>query len=301
MPLATLTVGQELDVAVLGVHVSKAPVHHTLNVSAKTSAFDAARAGAAPSPIRLDELRENQRFVGSVQTVARDHLWVLLTAGLRGRVRQLHAAEDPERLAALSNTFKPGQAVRVSVAAVDVPLERVDLTMLGERFAPYAQSGAPPKVLPPPAAVSCGTAYAADTYVCYCSPSLCLRCCQQAARSAEARSGPAATRCERAQLAAASRAGRAARHGRDQELRGRRRDRAPRLRPRLLRNHKSARRVRAERARGPEARAVCARQHRGRRARRQGPLAAELAAGGRWRAFGCVALRTRAFSVSHFV
>lgn len=150
MPLAGLSVGQELDVAVLSVHVSKAPVHHTLNVSAKPSALEAARAGAPVATAALDELRAGQRFVGAVQSVARDHLWVLLTAGLRGRVKQLHVAEDPERLAALSAAFRPGQAVRVSVAAVDAALERVDLTMLGDRFATLAPGGATPQARPCP-------------------------------------------------------------------------------------------------------------------------------------------------------
>ena len=148
-PLQDLAAGRELEVTVLGAHVAAHGGHRTRNLpelSARPSAIEVARAGGVPtSAAAFDTLEPGQWLVGAVQQVANDHLFVALSAAVRGRVHLLHARDAPAAQPRLQQHFKPGQLLRARVLAVDIAAQRLDLSLLDDAFAPVATGGdAPP-------------------------------------------------------------------------------------------------------------------------------------------------------------
>jgi hypothetical protein len=149
-PLKSLKVGTELQVAVIGTY-SSASVHrasrHVLELSARASTLDAARAGSIPMPAATyNSLHVGQRIAGVVQRVAKDHLFVSLASAVRGRVSALQAVSMPEDVSRLQKRFRVGTRAAALVVAVDAELQRLDLSLLGDSFAHF-EHGAPQPVV----------------------------------------------------------------------------------------------------------------------------------------------------------
>lgn len=152
LPLSRLTAGADITVAVLGAAAAAgAKVHRVVELSTRESALQAAAAGAVPPPVAAwDTLSVGSRAVGAVQETAGDHLYVALSAGIRGRVHVLNAAADPVALATFRKAFVVGSMVRAAVVAIDVDAQRLDLSLVADAGVTPLVRGAPnPKVRPP--------------------------------------------------------------------------------------------------------------------------------------------------------
>ena len=141
-----LKVGAELPVAVLGNAASAgAKQHRVLELSARASTVDTARAGAMPQPSACwADLVVGSTVLGAVQEVADDHIYVALSPGVRGRAHILHASSDIAKLAALRRRFAVGTLAVAIVLAVDATRQRLDLSLLVDANSPKALlKGAP--------------------------------------------------------------------------------------------------------------------------------------------------------------
>lgn len=149
-PLQALKPGAEVQVAVVGTYAAAGAHRGSRNLpelSGRTSALAAARAGTPPAPVTsFDALSAGDCVAGVVQHVAKDHLFVSLASAVRGRVALLHSADTPAALKALQKRFAVGTMVATRVVAVDRASQRLDLSLLGADFALLVRGGGPPRV-----------------------------------------------------------------------------------------------------------------------------------------------------------
>ncbi|KAF3902867.1 hypothetical protein AA313_de0208013 [Arthrobotrys entomopaga] len=130
-----LTVGQEIDVRVIGIHDVKShrylPISH--RVSGKLPTFElSAKSKTLKSGSRslttYSELKKNETYLAFVNNVQHDHLWVSLSPTVRGRIKLLEISDDVAALSDLEKHFPVGAALKVSVLDVDVDTGKLELT-----------------------------------------------------------------------------------------------------------------------------------------------------------------------------
>lgn len=133
-PLRFFRQKQVISARILGVHDARnhkfLPISHrtgkypVFELSVKPSFLQAAN----PVPLNLEQVQTGSSWVGFVNNIADDSLWVNLSPNVRGRLRFMDAADDLSLLTDLGKHFPIGSALKVRVTAVDTEKGRLDLS-----------------------------------------------------------------------------------------------------------------------------------------------------------------------------
>ncbi|KAK5664339.1 hypothetical protein OQA88_562 [Cercophora sp. LCS_1] len=133
-PLKDFQPKQVVPVRVLGVHdarnhrflpITHRSSHSVLELSAKLSDL---KEGEDCTPLALDAIKVGSTYIGFVNNVEKNNLWVNLSPAVRGRINASEASDDLADLMDLSKSFPIGSALKVRVLAVDVEKQRLDLS-----------------------------------------------------------------------------------------------------------------------------------------------------------------------------
>lgn len=133
-PLQKFKPKQTIKVKVLGVHdarnhrflpISHRSTHSLIELSAKPS--DLKEEGGC-EPLALEQITEGSEWVGFVNNIKANYIWVNLSPSVRGRMAASDASDDLALLGNLSGNFPIGCAVKVRVKAVEASKNRLDLT-----------------------------------------------------------------------------------------------------------------------------------------------------------------------------
>ncbi|PWY88997.1 nucleic acid-binding protein [Aspergillus heteromorphus CBS 117.55] len=133
-PLRFFRPKQLISARILGVHDARnhkfLPISHrsgkfpVFELSVKPSFLEAAN----PSPLNLEQVTVGSTWVGFVNNVADDCLWINLSPNVRGRLRLMDATDDLSLLADVEKHYPIGSALKVHVSAVDAEKGRLDLS-----------------------------------------------------------------------------------------------------------------------------------------------------------------------------
>lgn len=133
-PLQKFKPKQTIKVKVLGVHdarnhrflpISHRSTHSLIELSAKPS--DLKEEGGC-DPLTLDQITDGSEWVGFVNNIKANYIWVNLSPSVRGRLAASDASDDLAQLGNLSSNFPIGCAIKVRVKAVEASKNRLDLT-----------------------------------------------------------------------------------------------------------------------------------------------------------------------------
>jgi rRNA biogenesis protein RRP5 len=133
-PLQKFKPKQNIKVKVLGVHdarnhrflpISHRSTHSLIELSAKPS--DLKEEGSS-EPLSLNQITEGSEWVGFVNNIKANYIWVNLSPVIRGRLAASDASDDLAQLGNLSGNFPIGCAIKLRVKAVEADKNRLDLT-----------------------------------------------------------------------------------------------------------------------------------------------------------------------------
>ncbi|KAJ5279124.1 hypothetical protein N7478_004496 [Penicillium angulare] len=133
-PLRFFKAKQELSARILGVHDARnhkfLPISHrsgkypVFELSLKPSFLKAASA----EPLTMDQVKLGSSWMGFVNNVADDSLWINLSPNVRGRLRFMDASDDLSLLTDVEKNFPIGSALKVQVTAVNADKGHLDLS-----------------------------------------------------------------------------------------------------------------------------------------------------------------------------
>lgn len=135
-PLQKFKQNQVIKVKVLGVHdarnhrflpISHRSTHSLIELSAKPSDL---KGEGEPEALTLDRIETGSEWVGFVNNIKMNCLWVNLSPSVRGRLAANDATDDLAQLSNLAANFPTGCALQVRVKTVDSAQNRLDLTAL---------------------------------------------------------------------------------------------------------------------------------------------------------------------------
>ncbi|KAJ5978090.1 hypothetical protein N7501_001432 [Penicillium viridicatum] len=133
-PLRFFKAKQTLSARILGVHDARnhkfLPISHrtgkypVFELSLKPSYVKAAN----PAPLNMEQVKVGSSWVGFVNNVADDCLWVNLSPNVRGRLRFMDASDDLSLLTDMEKNFPIGSALKVQVTAVNAEKGHLNLS-----------------------------------------------------------------------------------------------------------------------------------------------------------------------------
>jgi len=133
-PLRFFKAKEVLSARILGVHDARShkflPISHrtgkypVFELSLKPSFMQAAN----PSPLNMEQVKVGSSWMGFVNNVADDCLWINLSPNVRGRLRFMDASDDLSLLTDVEKNFPIGSALKVKVTAVNADRGHLDLT-----------------------------------------------------------------------------------------------------------------------------------------------------------------------------
>ncbi|CEJ58262.1 Putative Function: RRP5 is required for formation of both 18S and 5. 8S rRNA in yeast [Penicillium brasilianum] len=133
-PLRFFKAKQVLSARILGVHDARnhkfLPISHrsgkypVFELSLKPSFIKAAH----PEPLNMDQVKVGTSWMGFVNNVADDCLWINLSPNVRGRLRFMDASDDLSLLTDVEKNFPIGSALKVQVTAVNAEKGHLDLS-----------------------------------------------------------------------------------------------------------------------------------------------------------------------------
>lgn len=133
-PLRFFKAKQILSAKILGVHDARnhkfLPISHrsgkypVFELSLKPSFIKAAH----PEPLNMDQVKVGTSWMGFVNNVADDCLWINLSPNVRGRLRFMDASDDLSLLTDVEKNFPIGSALKVQVTAVNAEKGHLDLS-----------------------------------------------------------------------------------------------------------------------------------------------------------------------------
>ncbi|KAL4893466.1 hypothetical protein BDV59DRAFT_26030 [Aspergillus ambiguus] len=133
-PLRFFRTKQIISARILGIHDARnhkfLPISHrtgkypVYELSVKPSFLEASN----PTPLNLEQVQVGSSWLGFINNVADDCLWINLSPNVRGRLRFMDASDDLSLLADVEKHFPVGAAVKVNVTAVDLEKGRLDLS-----------------------------------------------------------------------------------------------------------------------------------------------------------------------------
>ncbi|KAK6835670.1 hypothetical protein RU639_002264 [Aspergillus parasiticus] len=133
-PLRFFRPKQLISARILGVHDARS--HKFLPISHRTGKFPVFELSMKPSflqaadplPLNLEQVQVGSSWLGFINNIADNCLWVNLSPNVRGRLRLMDASDDLSLLADVEKHFPIGSALRVNVSAVDIEKGRLDLS-----------------------------------------------------------------------------------------------------------------------------------------------------------------------------
>ncbi|KAJ5098158.1 hypothetical protein N7532_005159 [Penicillium argentinense] len=133
-PLRFFKAKQVLSARILGVHDARShkflPISHrsgkypVFELSVKPSFMKAAN----PVPLNLEQVQVGSSWMGFVNNVADDCLWINLSPNVRGRLNFMDASDDLSLLTDVEKNFPIGSALKVQVTAVNADKGHLDLS-----------------------------------------------------------------------------------------------------------------------------------------------------------------------------
>ncbi|CAG7981003.1 unnamed protein product [Penicillium salamii] len=133
-PLRFFKSKQTLTARILGVHDARnhkfLPISHrtgkypVFELSLKPSYLKAAN----PAPLNIEQVQVGTSWMGFVNNIADDCLWVNLSPNVRGRLRFMDASDDLSQLTDVEKNFPVGSALKVQVTAVNTEKGHLDLS-----------------------------------------------------------------------------------------------------------------------------------------------------------------------------
>lgn len=133
-PLRFFKAKQILSARILGMHDARnhkfLPISHrsgkypVFELSLKPSFIEAAK----PETLNMDKVKVGTSWMGFVNNVADDCLWINLSPNVRGRLRFMDASDDLSLLTDVEKNFPIGSAVKVQVTAVNADKGHLDLS-----------------------------------------------------------------------------------------------------------------------------------------------------------------------------
>lgn len=133
-PLRFFRAKQELSARVLGVHDARnhkfLPISHrsgkyqTFELSIKPTFIKAAQ----PQPLNMEQVQVGSSWMGFVNNIADNCLWINLSPNVRGRLRFMDASDDLSLLTDVAKNFPIGSALKVQVTSVDAAKGHLDLS-----------------------------------------------------------------------------------------------------------------------------------------------------------------------------
>ncbi|KAL9111016.1 MAG: hypothetical protein Q9227_004449 [Pyrenula ochraceoflavens] len=136
-PLRSFQAKQVLSVRILGLHDTRnhrfLPVTHrsTKNPVFEVSAKPSCVTQADLEILTLEKVAVGSAWIGFVNKVAEDCVWVNITPNIRGRVKIIDLTEDLSMLKDIAANFPIGSALRIHVRAVDLEKGHLDLSAKG--------------------------------------------------------------------------------------------------------------------------------------------------------------------------
>jgi rRNA biogenesis protein RRP5 len=131
-PTSQFHTGDIMEVKVIGVHDARnfrfLPISHRqgknqlFELSAKHDVNDEANL------LTLDKISVGSSFTAFVNNIEKRHIWVNISANVRGRVELFDLTDDLSLLGDVEENFPVGSALKVRVKAVDAATGRLDLT-----------------------------------------------------------------------------------------------------------------------------------------------------------------------------
>ncbi|KAJ6036648.1 RRNA biogenesis protein RRP5 [Penicillium herquei] len=133
-PLRFFKAKQELSARILGVHDARnhkfLPISHrsgkypVYELSLKPSFLKAAN----PEPLNMEQVKVGSSWMGFVNNIADDCIWINLSPNVRGRLRFMDASDDLSLLTDVEKNFPIGSALKVQVTAVNADKGHLDLS-----------------------------------------------------------------------------------------------------------------------------------------------------------------------------
>ncbi|KAJ4391778.1 rRNA biogenesis protein rrp5 [Gnomoniopsis smithogilvyi] len=133
-PLQRFKPNSTIKVKVLGVHdarnhrflpISHRSTHALIELSAKPSDL---KEDGEVNMLSLDKIEAGSEWIGFVNNLKANSLWVNLSPSVRGRLAISDASDDLALLSNPSTSFPVGSALKVRVKAVDAAKSHLDLT-----------------------------------------------------------------------------------------------------------------------------------------------------------------------------
>ncbi|KAI5291692.1 rRNA biogenesis protein rrp5 [Ascosphaera aggregata] len=125
---------QVIDVRVLGIHDARS--HRYLPISHRGAKFPVYELCAKKSvltaseftPLSLEHVKAGDKYLGFVNNISQDCLWINISPNVRGRLRVTDVSDDLSLVADVQKNFPVGSALRVTVTDVDAERNHLDLT-----------------------------------------------------------------------------------------------------------------------------------------------------------------------------
>ena len=132
-PLTSFRSGQIIGVRIIGIHDTRN--HRFLPIShrRKTPVFELSakpddKGQAEYRHLTLDQINVGSSWLGFVNNLAGDFLWINLTPDIRGRIHVLDISEDLSITSDPVKHYPVGSAIRAQVVALDLEKNHLDLT-----------------------------------------------------------------------------------------------------------------------------------------------------------------------------
>lgn len=133
-PLRYFKAKQVIPARILGIHDARShkflPISHrsgkypVYELSMKPSFLKA----ATPAPLNLEQVQIGSSWMGFVNNIADDCIWINLSPSVRGRLRFMDASDDLSLLTDVEKNFPIGSALKVQVTAVNADKGHLDLS-----------------------------------------------------------------------------------------------------------------------------------------------------------------------------
>ncbi|KAJ5298514.1 aspergillopepsin A-like aspartic endopeptidase [Penicillium atrosanguineum] len=133
-PLRFFKPKEVLSARIIGVHDARS--HKFLPISHRTGKYPVFELSikptfmkaANPDLLNMEQVKIGSSWMGFVNNVADDCLWINLSPNVRGRLRLMDASDDLSLLTDVEKNFPIGSALKVQVTAVNADKGHLDLT-----------------------------------------------------------------------------------------------------------------------------------------------------------------------------
>ncbi|EGC41713.1 ribosomal RNA processing protein RRP5 [Histoplasma capsulatum var. duboisii H88] len=133
-PLRFFKAKQILPVRIIGIHDARS--HRFLPISHRSGKYPVFELSAKPSSLEstdldllsLDKVKIGSAWIGFVNNIGDDCLWISISPNVRGRLRLTDVSDDLSLLSDITTNFPVGSAIKVHVTGVDTDKNRLDLS-----------------------------------------------------------------------------------------------------------------------------------------------------------------------------